>query len=74
MWVVHGVSAFDKACAAVWGRAVWAIVLLVPASLVLDADDMPVPEVVSKSNSSKIYNLHKSYFHILLNFHNYKNV
>ena len=32
LWVVHGVSAFDRACAAVWGRAEWAIVLLVPAA------------------------------------------
>ena len=31
LWVIHGASAaFDTACNTVWGRAEWAIVLLVP--------------------------------------------
>ena len=30
LWVVHSVPAFGRACAAVWGHAEWAIVLLVP--------------------------------------------
>ena len=47
LWVVHGQSAFDKACKAVWGRVEWAIVLLLPAGPALDADASPVSEVVS---------------------------
>ena len=44
--VVHGKSAFDRACKAVWGRAEWAIVLLLPSGPAPDADASPVPEVV----------------------------
>ena len=43
-------SPFDRACAAVWGRAPGAIVLLVPAGPAPDADDIPVPEVVTLVN------------------------
>ena len=39
---VHGVPAFDRACAVVWGRAEWAIVLPVPAGPASDADKTPV--------------------------------
>ena len=46
LWVVHGESAFDRACKAVWGRADWAIVLLVPAGPAPDADASPVPELL----------------------------
>ena len=50
LWVVHGESAFDKACKVVWGRAEWAIVLLVPAGPAPDADASPVPEVARLDN------------------------
>ena len=46
LWVVHGRSAFDRACKAVWGREEWAIVLLLPSGLAPYADASPVPEVV----------------------------
>ena len=46
LWVVHGESAFDRACKAVWGLAEWAIVLLVLAGPAPNADASPVPEVV----------------------------
>ena len=46
LWVVHRGPAFRRACEAVCGRAEWAIVLLLPAGPVSDADDCPVAEVV----------------------------
>ena len=45
LWVVHGRSAFDKACK-VWGREEWAIGLLLPSSPARDAHESPVLEVV----------------------------
>ena len=44
--VAHGVSAFDRACAAVWGCEEQTIVLLVPAPPASYPDETPVPEVV----------------------------
>ena len=46
LWVVHGTSAFDRACKAVWGGAEWAILLLLPTGPASDADLSPVPEVI----------------------------
>ena len=46
MWVVHGRSAFDRACKAVWGGEEWAIVLLLPLGLAPDADASSVPELI----------------------------
>ena len=43
--LVHGKSAFDRACKAVWRPAEWAIVLLLPTGPAPDADASPVPEV-----------------------------
>ena len=50
LWVVHGRPAFSRACAAVHGCSEWAIVLLLPAGPVPDADGCSVPEVVRMSN------------------------
>ena len=50
LWVVHGPPAFSRACAAVRGCSEWAIVLLLPAGPVPDADESSVPEVVRMSN------------------------
>ena len=50
LWVVHGVVKFKRACAAVSGRAEWAIVLLVLAGPAPDADETPIPEVVRLVN------------------------
>ena len=50
LWVVHGRPAFSRACAAVHGCSEWAIVLLLPAGPVPDADECSVPEVVRMSN------------------------
>ena len=50
VWVVHGRPAFSRACAAVPGCSEWAIVLLLPAGPVPDADECSVPEVVRMSN------------------------
>ena len=50
VWVVHGESAFDKACKAVWRRAEWAIVLLVPAPPAPDVVASAVPGVVKLDN------------------------
>ena len=44
LWVMHGGPAFRTACEAVCGRDEWAIVLLLPAGPVPDADDCPVPK------------------------------
>ena len=44
-WVVHGRSAFDRACKAVWGQEEWAIVLLLPSGPAPNADESPVAEV-----------------------------
>ena len=38
LWVVHGRPTFETACKAVWGSDEWAIVLVLPSGLVLDAD------------------------------------
>ena len=46
LWVALRESAFDRACKGVWGRAEWAIVLLLPAGPAHDAAASPVPEVV----------------------------
>ena len=46
LWVVHGRPTFDRTCKAVWGRAEWAIVLVLPSGPALDADESPVLEVV----------------------------
>ena len=43
LWVVHGRSAFDRVCKAVWGREEWAIVLLVPSG--------PAPRMLMKAQS-----------------------
>ena len=45
--VVHDRSAFDRACKAMWGREVRAIVLLLPSRPAPDADEDLVPEVFS---------------------------
>ena len=50
LWVVHGLPAFSRTCAAVHGCSEWAIVLLLPAGPVPDADECWVPEVVRMSN------------------------
>ena len=50
LWVVHGRPAFYRACAAVRGCDEWAIVLLLPAGPVPDADACPVPKVVRMAN------------------------
>ena len=50
LWVVHGRLAFSRACAVVRGCSEWAIVLLLPAGPVPDADDCFVPEVVRMAN------------------------
>ena len=50
LWVIYGVSAFDRACTAVWGRAECAVVFLVRAGPAPDADVIPVPEVVIFDN------------------------
>ena len=50
LWVVHGRPACSGACAAVRGCSEWAIVLLLPAGPVPDADECSVPEVVWMSN------------------------
>ena len=50
LWVVHGRPAFSRACAAVHGCSEWAIILLLPAGPVADADECSVPEVVWMSN------------------------
>ena len=50
LWVVHARPAFSRACAAVRGWSEWAIVLLLPAGTVTDADECSVPEVVRMSN------------------------
>ena len=50
LWLVHGRPAFSRACAAVHGCSEWAIVLLLPAGPVPDADECSVPEVVRMSN------------------------
>ena len=46
LWVVHGEPAFDRACKAVWGRAEWAILFLVPVGPTPDAHASPALEVV----------------------------
>ena len=46
LWVVHGRSAFNRACKAPWGQEEWAIVLLLPSRPTPDADAIPVSEVV----------------------------
>ena len=50
LWVVHGRPAFSRACAAVHGGSEWAIVLMLLACPVPDADECSVPEVVRMSN------------------------
>ena len=45
LWVVQRESALDTACKAVWGRAEWAIVLLVRAGTAPDADASLVPKL-----------------------------
>ena len=50
LWVVHGRPAFSRACAAVRGCSEWAIVLLLPAGPVPDADKCSVLEVVRISH------------------------
>ena len=50
LWVVHGQPAFRRACEAVRGCGEWAIILLLPAGPVPDADECPVPEVVRMVN------------------------
>ena len=50
LWVMHGRPAFSTACAAVRGCSEWAIVLLLPAGPVPDANECSVPEVVRMSN------------------------
>ena len=50
LWVVHGRPAFSRACAAVHVCSEWAIVLLLPAGPVPDADEYSFPEVVRMSN------------------------
>ena len=50
LWIVHGASAFDRACKAVCGGAELAIVLLVPAGLAADTDASRVPELVTLDN------------------------
>ena len=50
LWVVHGRPTLSMACAAVHGCSEWAIVLLLPAGPVPDADECTVPEVVRMSN------------------------
>ena len=50
LWVVHGWPAFSMACATVRGCDEWAVVLLLPAGPVPDADECPVPEVVRMAN------------------------
>ena len=47
LWVVHGRSAFDRACKAVWGREEWAITLLTLSGPASDADGSPIPPVVT---------------------------
>ena len=42
-WVVHGEDAFHGECATVWGRAEWAIVLLLPTPPARDADETRIP-------------------------------
>ena len=51
LWVVHGQPAFRRACEAVCGHGEWAIVLLLPAGPVPDANDCPVLEVVRMVNA-----------------------
>ena len=46
LWVVHGGPAFRTVCKVVCGHDEWAIVVLLPAGRVPDADGYPVPEVV----------------------------
>ena len=46
LWVVYGRPAFSRACAAVRGCDKWAIVLLLLAGPVPDADEGSVPEVL----------------------------
>ena len=46
LWVVHGKSAFDRACKAVWGREKWATVLLLPSGPAPDTDQSPILEVI----------------------------
>ena len=50
LWVVHGRPEFSRACAAVHGCSEWAIVLLLTAGPVLDADECSDPEVVRMSD------------------------
>ena len=50
LWVVRGRPAFCRACAAVRGCSEWAIVLLLPAGPVPDADATSVPEVARMSH------------------------
>ena len=50
LWVVHGRHAFSRACAAVHRCREWAIVLLLPAGPVPDADECSVQEVVRIRN------------------------
>ena len=49
-WVVHARPTLSRACAAVHGCSERAIVLLLPAGPVPDADECSVPEVVRRSN------------------------
>ena len=50
LWGVHERAAFSSACAAARGCREWAIVLLLLAGPVPDADECSVPEVVRMSN------------------------
>ena len=50
LWVVHGKPAFRRVCKAVCGHDEWAIVVLLPAGPVPDADECPIPEVVRMVN------------------------
>ena len=50
LWVVDGQPPFCRACEAVRGCGEWAIVLLLPAGPVPDADECLVPEVVRMVN------------------------
>ena len=50
LWVVHGRPALSRVCAAVRGCSEWAIVFLLPADPVPDADECSVPEVVRMAN------------------------
>ena len=52
LWVVHGRSAFDRACNAVWGREECAIVLILPSGPVYDFDESPAPEVLQAGQST----------------------